>query len=406
MLRMSHLLRGFYSLRLGRRHCLLVISRIPIQCYELDTCKHIMCRSCLSLYCQENITNGIVNIPCCYPLGYTTSEKGENDENRGSFLHTTAPNTSWASWSMEDSVMLSDNIIGNNSSIVESRSNKPRSGNRSHTLCGTIFTDHDVEQIILLSGNATADMDALNLYSKYQRFKFDILHGDTCRRCPICDTARIFQLRNSGSSLNTSSSPHDNIEQQQQQEQQPPIEVSSPLYSISLREEQQELIQNEPITPVVNCLECGAEFCYFHSNAHLGRTCEEYEKELQEDKESAEYLHNHAKRCPNCGINIQKIDGCDRMQCIMCQTNFSWLSLVITNDGNLHLREPEQRIPLLAWWCRWHCLVHVTNLIYWVLIFYLPIPSLIRTVIFCIYWVVFFSFIFTYIHLIFTSIHG
>jgi hypothetical protein len=33
-------------------------------------------------------------------------------------------------------------------------------------------------------------------------------------------------------------------------------------------------LQKFPVTPIFNYFECDAEFCYFHSNAHVGSTCE------------------------------------------------------------------------------------------------------------------------------------
>jgi hypothetical protein len=345
------------------------LSRIPIlrdECYQLDTCKHIMCRYCLSMYCQSKINDGIVNIPCCYPLETATSERGD---------------TSWSSWRIADDIVsLSDSRRGDSNSIDKTHSNKSRSGDTA--ICRKVFTDHDLEQIILFSGKVTADIEAFNLYYKYQRFKFDFLHGDSCRRCPKCDTARIFQLHSSDSSSDTSSSPHD-IEIQ---EELPEDDTSSSLCSLSSTEESLKQTQKTPITPIVNCLECGTEFCYFHSNAHPSRTCEEYEKELeQKDEKSAEYLRKHSKCCPKCGMNVQKIEGCNQMQCPKCQTYFCWLCLAIVDDGmfpahfqwwnisgcpNLQMHEEEDLSP------RAMCLTRVVSLIQIIII---GVPSLALT---------------------------
>ena len=44
----------------------------------------------------------------------------------------------------------------------------------------------------------------------------------------------------------------------------------------------------------------------------------------QEDIETVEELRKNTKPCPNCGLRISKIDGCDQMWCIECKTAFSW----------------------------------------------------------------------------------
>ncbi len=237
--------------------------------------------------------------------------------------------------------MPSDSIRGNdnNNNVVESYRDKPRSeGSSSNTLCGSIFTDHDVEQIILFSKKATAHLDN-------QIFKFDVLHGDSRRRCPICDKAIIFQFPSVDSSLHTSSTTHD-IEKQ---EELPEENTSLSMQSVSSKEEK----QNTPITHIVNCLECGTEFCSFHSNAHTGRTCQDYENELQQtDKKSADYLRHHAKCCPQCGINIEKIDGCNRMQCPICHTSAGYalqslMKAVCTSKGGISLVPMNEQVHLI-----------------------------------------------------------
>ena len=40
--------------------------------------------------------------------------------------------------------------------------------------------------------------------------------------------------------------------------------------------------------------------------------------------ETAEEIRKNTRPCPNCGCRISKIDGCDQMWCIECNTAFSW----------------------------------------------------------------------------------
>ena len=44
----------------------------------------------------------------------------------------------------------------------------------------------------------------------------------------------------------------------------------------------------------------------------------------QDDVDTVEELRKNTRPCPNCGMRISKIDGCDQMWCIECKTAFSW----------------------------------------------------------------------------------
>ena len=46
-------------------------------------------------------------------------------------------------------------------------------------------------------------------------------------------------------------------------------------------------------------------------------------------------INRHTKSCPECGIRIYKIDGCDQMWCVECKTAFSWKSGII-EKGRIH----------------------------------------------------------------------
>ena len=43
-----------------------------------------------------------------------------------------------------------------------------------------------------------------------------------------------------------------------------------------------------------------------------------------ENVETAKLLMKDTKPCPNCGVLIHKIEGCDQMWCVMCKIAFSW----------------------------------------------------------------------------------
>lgn len=43
-----------------------------------------------------------------------------------------------------------------------------------------------------------------------------------------------------------------------------------------------------------------------------------------DDVATVQELRRNAKQCPECKINISKVDGCDQMFCVACHTAFSW----------------------------------------------------------------------------------
>lgn len=46
-----------------------------------------------------------------------------------------------------------------------------------------------------------------------------------------------------------------------------------------------------------------------------------------EDVISEDWIKKNSKKCPNCKAVIEKIDGCNKMNCFRCNENFCWLCL-------------------------------------------------------------------------------
>ncbi|DBA01049.1 TPA: hypothetical protein N0F65_002659 [Lagenidium giganteum] len=87
-----------------------------------------------------------------------------------------------------------------------------------------------------------------------------------------------------------------------------------------------EVYPDGDVNPACECPVCHATFCFFHSNAHVGKTCTKYEKRLlKAEKLNRALISKIAKPCPGCNHPVEKSGGCNHMRCIACQTHFCWL---------------------------------------------------------------------------------
>ncbi len=70
------------------------------------------------------------------------------------------------------------------------------------------------------------------------------------------------------------------------------------------------------------------EICKLHTCPHcheiIGHNRDEPHTCNPDSVASAEEIKKTSKGCPNCGIRIQKISGCDQMYCTECRVAFSW----------------------------------------------------------------------------------
>eukprot|EP00518_Triparma_eleuthera_P015801 CAMPEP_0197563102 /NCGR_PEP_ID=MMETSP1320-20131121/28128_1 /TAXON_ID=91990 /ORGANISM="Bolidomonas sp., Strain RCC2347" /LENGTH=227 /DNA_ID=CAMNT_0043124883 /DNA_START=39 /DNA_END=719 /DNA_ORIENTATION=- len=79
---------------------------------------------------------------------------------------------------------------------------------------------------------------------------------------------------------------------------------------------------------------CGQEFCFYHSNSHVGMTCEKYEETVAaEMRLNEEYLSKFTKPCPQCKTLVQKSGGCNQMKCTKCGVHFCWLCNAQVDSG-------------------------------------------------------------------------
>ncbi|XP_021370409.1 ATP-dependent RNA helicase DEAH12, chloroplastic-like isoform X2 [Mizuhopecten yessoensis] len=80
-----------------------------------------------------------------------------------------------------------------------------------------------------------------------------------------------------------------------------------------------------------SCPECKIKICTScHVQFHDGITCAMYKVPGNEDPPMTRWFAENTanrKRCPNCGIPIEKNDGCNNMLCLSCRKHICWLCL-------------------------------------------------------------------------------
>jgi len=90
----------------------------------------------------------------------------------------------------------------------------------------------------------------------------------------------------------------------------------------------------------MTCGDCGTRFCYYHSNAHVGRPCHEYRREIARQERLNERGAMHGtKACPECGIMTEKTGGCNHMTCQRCGADWCWTCGMRLEDGQAAVYE-------------------------------------------------------------------
>ncbi|KAM3572684.1 hypothetical protein VYU27_005314 [Nannochloropsis oceanica] len=93
-------------------------------------------------------------------------------------------------------------------------------------------------------------------------------------------------------------------------------------------------VLGDPEKPEMECGKCGRGFCYFHSNAHVGRSCTEYEQRMHEEElKNQAMISSFAKPCPGCGNPVEKAGGCNQMFCVWCGEHWCWLCGKFVDKG-------------------------------------------------------------------------
>ncbi|GAN01941.1 conserved hypothetical protein [Mucor ambiguus] len=84
--------------------------------------------------------------------------------------------------------------------------------------------------------------------------------------------------------------------------------------------------------PVEQCDHCGDKSCLqCGEKAHLGQNClENLKLKLKNNREDEELTStiqwklNHTRPCPNCSVMINRDEGCNKVDCLLCGYRFCW----------------------------------------------------------------------------------
>jgi hypothetical protein len=310
---------------------------VPI--FQVTSCGHSFCSPCLYAYIRSKLIAGTLQIPCCH---FVMPDEAED-------FHVC------------DVDIPESDIL----QLIE----KETGAQTSHFTAGCWSI-----------GNC-CNAEVINMREKIEKIKFDNFHGkDSVRRCPKCDEPQLFDvemmkcfdadLKARGQSVQTAESGRVAVTRSSNVENRTRLgrilhtirrrdildvvdesggrgslsgsrgagsiqnrnETPSLTDGIGVDEEMQAETEHQTLskstTPIVKCQSCHTEFCYFHSNAHTGQTCEQYnEKTAELDRVNVEYANQtlHSKQCPTCGILVSKEGGCNQIKCGNCGTHFCWL---------------------------------------------------------------------------------
>ena len=64
-----------------------------------------------------------------------------------------------------------------------------------------------------------------------------------------------------------------------------------------------------------------------------------------EEAVSEQWIESNSKKCPYCKASIQKIDGCNKMSCFKCHSNFCWLcaAKISKSQPYTHFNNPSSK---------------------------------------------------------------
>lgn len=355
------------------------------------TCQHKFCAPCLRAFIQSKLLVGNIDISCCHYFRPTAGgfEKEPDicnvvmaacDIKRLIHLDYFRRNSSVGDWTDSrgrqntaqdcNKIVVSDELWAKYKRIEFDRLHGKDVVRRCPSCDEAALFDVDAMKLHLSTfeeisrgENATTCVAPLRARSRNNRTVLDRFLGIIRQTQDSNDMATTDELGSTDDANNSGGrKPNQQIlssstEQDQksskghlaEEENEENPTVLEPQESGCVEEIADEQINtNSPVkskSPVINCISCNSEFCYFHSNAHVGKSCVTHlAATLEADRTNIEYANRvfRVKPCPNCGISVSKEGGCNQIKCSSCGTHFCWLCSTIVDDGPF----PEH----FRWW--------------------------------------------------------
>lgn len=63
-----------------------------------------------------------------------------------------------------------------------------------------------------------------------------------------------------------------------------------------------------------------------------------YEMDLVNQLMNLKYLNSNSRKCPSCGMATIKNEGCNKMTCVYCGSNWCWKCQQVCRRGNTFVR--------------------------------------------------------------------
>lgn len=255
-------------------YCCICMERNPSDAGFTLQCGHTYCKACLKEWAKNKISEKNVFLKCFAD----TSSAQQTDATTGSGQmipadpgsgHSTAAAAGAPSATLAANravAAVAGHQAAQQPANTATAALAAMSRGRQRLVCDTNLSDSEILQLL---GDDAATIE------KYHRFKA-VSRNPNLRECPFCN-----------------------------------------ISSEGTAEQPQMVCSNAA---------CGKEFCFLHSNAHVGKTCAQYDREhIEEEKLNEAAMSTDSKPCPKCGIRISKSAGCNHMKCPACAASFCWL---------------------------------------------------------------------------------
>jgi hypothetical protein len=312
---------------------------------EVPHCGHRFCRECFIVFLESSINSGRLDLKCFHmrPKDIREVKGGETVES--------ATTEKWGNAS-------DDTNIPKSPSPLVDEIWEPHDPDK-HSICSQqidkdfvleVLATHDAISANSVQNNASVtitlhppnvegDAPAVQrinniskgsqLVSRYLRLLFMKNHEDG-RECPKCfylqqchesDRGKCWPYFRPGSGTRAMLDQ----ETQPQEDKSPGVGAPSSSSSSGTITEGPQMNPNDVMCANPECLHV---YCFEHSDAHPGRSCEEYRAQTAEETAVSEGLiASTSKLCPGCGIPVTKQEGvgCNHMKCPHCDCAFCWL---------------------------------------------------------------------------------